>query len=117
MCATLSQTLDNTGNSDIGLLLFGTSSSPSLGIGVTTAIFHIFGKIALSKVALIIEVIEGNMAGRQSLMTRIGTLSMPGALFEAIDFTIDSTWLCGTALKVNWSGTPLYEPYQRYVWP
>ena len=29
---------------------------------------------------------------------------MPGALFEAIDFTIDSTWLCGTALKVNWSG-------------
>jgi len=44
-------------------------------------------------VALIIEVIEGNMAGRQSLMTRIGTLSMPGALFEAIDFTMDSTWL------------------------
>ena len=73
MCAILSQTLDNTGNSDIGLLLFGTSSSPSLGMGVTTAIFHIFGKVALSKVALIIEVIEGNMAGRQSLMTRIGT--------------------------------------------
>ena len=34
---------------------------------------------------------DGEIAGRQSLITCNGILSIPGALFEAIDITMAST--------------------------
>ena len=52
--------------------------SPSFNIGVTSAIFQTLRNWAERKVALIIDVIEGRMAGRQSLMVQIGVLSIPG---------------------------------------
>lgn len=59
--------------------------------------------------ALIIDVTEGEMAGRQSLITRSGILSFPADLLRAMDLTIFSTWLIFTlASKKNFSdtGTP-----------
>ena len=41
-----------------------------------------------SKVALIIDVNDGKIASKQSLITRIRILSVPGALPLAIDVTI-----------------------------
>ena len=49
LCATLSQTFDSTGNSEIGLLLFACSWSLSLGIGVTSDIFQTVGKIEVTR--------------------------------------------------------------------
>ena len=63
----------------------------SLGTGITSAFLHVLGKLAVRREVLIIDLIEGKMAGRQSLITRIGILSIPGALFEAIDLTMVST--------------------------
>ena len=40
-----------------------------------------FGCFRDERVALIIDVTKGSMSGRQSLMTRVGTLSISGALF------------------------------------
>jgi hypothetical protein len=45
-------------------LLLATFLSPSLGIGITSDIFHTVGEYALSNVALMIEVREGSIAGR-----------------------------------------------------
>ena len=51
-----------------------------------------------------IEVIHGKITGKQSLMTRIGILSIPGALLSGIDFTIYySTREHSTCSKVNCS--------------
>ena len=60
--ATLSHIFDKIGNSEIDLLLFACSWSPSLGIGDTSAIFQTLGKVSQSK--------------------SNGILSIPGALFE-----------------------------------
>ena len=35
------------GNNEIGLLLAGSSEFPSLGTGITSAIFHALGKAAI----------------------------------------------------------------------
>ena len=35
------------GNNDIGLLLAGSSELPSLGTGITSAIFYALGKAAI----------------------------------------------------------------------
>jgi len=51
------QTLDKTGRSELGLLLFACSWSPSFGIGVTLAVFYFNGKTLVRKVALTIDVI------------------------------------------------------------
>lgn len=80
------------------------SRSPSFNIGVTSAIFQTLGNWAERKMALIIDVIEGRIAGRQSLMTQIGILSIPGDLFVAIELIIFCTWLMFTlASKTNCS--------------
>jgi hypothetical protein len=63
----------------------------------------VLGKTADTREALIIEVIAGDIAGKQSLITRIGILSFPGALLAAIDLTIFSTCLHSTPVKVNCS--------------
>ena len=49
------------------------------------------------------EVIHGEMTGKQSLITRIGILSIPGDLLSGIDFTIYSTREHSTGSKVNCS--------------
>jgi hypothetical protein len=49
-------------------------------MGITSAIFQALGKILLTNDLFMMEVIHGAITGRQSLITRIGTLSIPGAL-------------------------------------
>ena len=51
------------------------------------------------KDALMIEVIDGRSAGRESFITLIGTLSIPGTLFVDIALIIRST--C-SRLTVEW---------------
>ena len=47
--ATRSQTLERTGSSEIGLLLFGLSWSPALDIGVTSAVFLAKGIVSTQR--------------------------------------------------------------------
>ena len=103
LCATLSQTFDSTGNSEIGLLLFACSWSLSLGIGVTSDIFQTVGKIEVTREELTIDVIVGSICVRQSFITRIGILSIPGALLEDIDVIIRPTSSLSVMLKENCS--------------
>ena len=56
--------------------MLGMSWSPFFNIGVTSAIFQTLRNWAERKVALIIDVVEGRIAGGQSLMARIGILSL-----------------------------------------
>ena len=77
----------------MGLLLFGRSASPSLGIGVTSAVFQSDGNVHVTKEALTIDVIAG----------RIGILSIPGALLDGIDVIMHSICLLFMAFNVNCS--------------
>ena len=88
LCTTLSQTFDKTGRSEMGLLLVACLWSSFLGIGVTSAVFHSEGNVQVAKEALTIDVIAGRIGVRQSLITRIGILSIPGTLLEGIDVTM-----------------------------
>jgi hypothetical protein len=72
-------------------------------MGVTSAIFQVFGNILFARELFMIEVIHGKITGKQSLMTRIGILSIPGALLSGIHFTIYSTREHFTGSKVNCS--------------
>ena len=38
---------------------------------ITSGFFHVLGKLGVRRKVLIIDVMEGKMAGKQSLMTRI----------------------------------------------
>ena len=63
---------------------------------------------------------EGEMTGKQSLITRSGVLSFPGDLLRAMDLTIFSTWLIFTlASKKNFQtrGTPGGETSQGADFP
>ena len=40
--------------------------------------------LKIKREELMIDVTKGSIIGRQSLMTRVGTLSIPGALLEGI---------------------------------
>ena len=53
-------------------------------MGITLAIFQEIGKMSDSNVAFMIDV-DGDKIGKQSLITRIGILSVPWALTLAID--------------------------------
>ena len=53
--------------------------------------------------ALMMDVREGRIAGRQSLITFTGILSIPGALFVAIKLTMACTCLHSIGLEVNCS--------------
>ena len=55
--------------------------------------FQIPGNVEDEREALMIDVTKGSIIGRQSLMTRVGTLSIPGALLEGIAFIMSSTCL------------------------
>ena len=46
--------------------------------------------------ALMIDVIKGSVINRLSLRTRVGTLSIPGALLEGIAFMTSATCLQAT---------------------
>ena len=46
-CVPVSHIFDRMGNNDIGLLLAGSSELPSLGTGITSAIFYALGKAAI----------------------------------------------------------------------
>lgn len=69
----------------MGLLLLGSSWSPSFKISEISAIFQACGKILLVNEAIIIDVISGRIVGRLSLIMRVGILSIPGDLFNGID--------------------------------
>ena len=69
---------------------------PCLVIGVISAVFQIPGNVEDEREALMIDVTKGSIIGRQSLMTRVGTLSIPGALLEGIAFIMSSTCLHST---------------------
>ena len=74
---------------------------------MTSAIFQSKGNFPVTKDALIIDVIVGRLTGRLSLMTRIGILLIPGALFVGIVKTI--SWICGfhsTVWNANCSDSP-----------
>jgi hypothetical protein len=51
-------------------------------MGITSAIFQALGKVLLNNDAI---------TERQSLITRMGTFPIPGALLSGVDFTIYST--------------------------
>ena len=75
LCASLSLTFERMGNYEIGLLLAGSSEFPSLGTGVTSAIFHALGKAAiLNKLFTNLE-ITGAMLSQLSFRTRAEILS------------------------------------------
>jgi hypothetical protein len=72
-------------------------------MGITSAIFQALGNILFTSELFMMEVIHGEMTGKQSLITRIGILSIPGDLLSGIDFTIYSTREHSTGSKVNCS--------------
>ena len=69
---------------------------PYLGIDVISAVFQIPRNVEDEREALMIDVTKGSIIGRQSLMTRVGTLSIPGALLEGIAFIMSSICLHST---------------------
>lgn len=83
--ATLSRTLERAVRREIGQLLFGSSRSPSLMFGTISALFHSLGKEQHSKELFTMSVIEVRICGRHCLITLMGTLSNPSALFDGIN--------------------------------
>ena len=69
-------------------------------MGVTSAILQIVGNTVEMSELLIIDVIAGHTDGKQSFMTRIGILSLPGALLEGIFVIMSSISLYSTACNV-----------------
>ena len=51
------------------------------------------GNVEAKREALMIDVIKGSVINRLSLRTRVGTLSIPGALLEGIAFMTSATCL------------------------
>ena len=72
-------------------------------MGITSAIFQALGNILFTSELFMMEVILDEMTGKQSLITRIGILSIPGDLLSGIDFTIYSTRMHSTGSKVSCS--------------
>ena len=58
------------GNNEIGLLLAASSEFPSLGTGITSAIFHVLGKAAIFNEFLTNLEIIGAMLSKLSFRTR-----------------------------------------------
>ena len=77
----------------------GSSGSPSLGTGTTSAIFHALGKESSLKELLINLVITGTVNGQLSFKTLAEILSKPGALLLHKLLTTDSaSFSCSTDL-------------------
>ena len=62
--------IDRSGRSETDLLLCAFSISPSLGIGITSAIFHSNRKEHVSIERFNKDAILGRIGARQSLITR-----------------------------------------------
>ena len=86
--ATFSDTVEEVGPCETGLLLLGFSRLSAFGIGVTLAVFQRKGNVPVTKDGLIIDVSVRGIARRLSFMSRIGILSIPRALFVGI------SWIC-----------------------
>lgn len=98
LSTTFSQTLETTGKSESGRLFGACSWSLSFSKGITSAFFHALGYVDVLREQLMISV-GYNMTDKQSLMTRILTLSGPGDLFEGIDRIMHCTsvYVCDRA--------------------
>ena len=75
----------------MGRLLSGFSWSPCFRIGVTSAIFQIFGKVPDVRESLIIAVRVGRIDDKQFFKTRTVILSFPGAFPVGIELITFST--------------------------
>ena len=75
------QTLERTGDREIGLLVVACSCF--FGMGVTSAVLLIAGKVQVPSQVLMIEVIVGRIDEGPSLMTQTGTLSSLGPYGKA----------------------------------
>lgn len=95
------QTLERTGDRKIDLLVLACSCF--FGMGVTSAVFLIEGKVKVPSEVLMIEVIVGRIDEAPPLMTQTGILSFLGALMEGIDIIISSKCLHSVLRKVNCS--------------
>ena len=90
-CAALSQTLDIIGRRDIGCVLEGSSASPNLTRGITSANFQTRANVFEEKEILTKFVIAESVVGKLSFSTLAVTLSRPGALFDGKDLIIFPT--------------------------
>ena len=72
-------------------------------VNCVEGLFEIYENNGVDFTVLMIDVIEGSIKGRQSLITRTGIFSMPGALCVAFELTVASTCLFSTTYKVNCS--------------
>ena len=72
-----------------------------MGIGTTSAIFQEEGNVKEPREELTLDVIAGRIDAIQSLMTRIGMLSIPGALLDGIDAIMSFISLLLVQLKEN----------------
>ena len=90
MASSPLSTFDIVVRRDIGRVFSGTSGSPDLSFGMTTADFPACAKQFDANEELIRLVMTGRVAGRLSLSTLADTLSSPGALFDGIFLTIFS---------------------------
>ena len=70
-------TLDNVGNSEIGLLLLACSRLLCLGISVILVVFQTSENAKDKRKALIIDLIKRSVTG--TLALRVCTFSVPGA--------------------------------------
>ena len=94
---TLSQTFETTGRGEIGLFL--------LTFFLVCCVFwywsfHCVGNMFVAIDVFIIEVRPGRIEPKESLITRIGILSIPGVLLKAIDVMISCSR--SVAFNVYW---------------
>lgn len=89
--AAFTQTLDIMGRSDIGCVLEGSSGSPDLRIGMTSANFHTWANVFKENEVLTRFVILASVIGNLSFNILVVTVSWPGALFDWKDLIIFPT--------------------------
>ena len=79
----------------------GTSGSPLLRIGVTSAIFHARANVLVKKELFTMRVIVESVEGRLSFKILGEILSIPGALLDGNFLITLSTWLSVTSQSLN----------------
>ena len=96
------------GNNEIGLLLAGSFEFPSLGTGITSAILHALGKLAILNELFTSLEITGAMLSQLSFRTRAEILSYLGALSAAKLLMTDLTSVSFT----SWNSNPSVSTYR-----
>ena len=104
------------GKRDIGRVLEGSSKSPDLRIGITSADFHTSAKVFDENDLLIRFVITEMVTGRLSFRTLAVILSCPGALFDGRLFTILSISFSVTGWKSNCLYESRPKPKPVLIW-